>query len=83
MAIDEATARRLAAEALDRAGGAATVYRNPRYPFAPDALRAFEIGPYRVVVRFGEISSPATVEFDGWVFEIREDRLVTLFAPPQ
>ena len=83
MGLDEATARRLATEAVDQVGGAAHVYRNPRHPFAPHALRAIEIGEVRVVVRFGEISSPATVEVDGWVFEILDDRLVTLFAPPQ
>uniref|UniRef100_A0A831TGU6 Uncharacterized protein n=1 Tax=Thermorudis peleae TaxID=1382356 RepID=A0A831TGU6_9BACT len=81
MTIDEATALRLAGEAVDRAGGSRHIYRNPRHPFAPNALRSFEIEGYRVVVRFGEISSPAIVEVEGWVFEIQEEGLITLFRP--
>ncbi len=83
MAIDEATALRLAGQAVDQAGGSRYVYNSPRHPFALDAVRAFEIEGYRVVVRFGEISSPAIVEVEGWVFEIQEDGLVTLFGPPR
>ncbi|GBD17315.1 hypothetical protein HRbin26_02235 [bacterium HR26] len=81
MAIDEETALRLAGQAVDRAGGSRYVYNNPRHPFAHNAVRTFEIEGYQVVVRFGEISSPAIVEVEGWVFEVREEGLVTLFGP--
>ncbi len=81
MAIDEATALRLAGQAVDQVGGSRYVYHNPRHPFARNAVRAFEIEGYRVVVRFGEISSPAIVEVEGWVFEIQEEGLITLFRP--
>ncbi len=81
MAIDEETALRLAGQAVDRAGGSRCVYNNPRHPFARNAVRTFEIEGYQVVVRFGEISSPAIVEVEGWVFEVREEGLVTLFGP--
>lgn len=83
MTIDEETALRLADQAVDQVGGSRYVYNNPRHPFARNAVRSFEIEGYRVVVRFGEISSPAIVEVEGWVFEIQEEGLVTLFGPPQ
>lgn len=81
MAIDEATALELASRAVDSVGGSRYVYHRPRHPFAADAVRTVEIEGVRVVVRFGEISSPAVVEVEGWVFEIREEGLLTLFGP--
>ena len=82
MTIDEETALRLAGQAVDQVGGARYVYHNPRHTFARNAVRTFEIEGYRVIVRFGEISSPAIVEVEGWVFEVREEGLMTLFGPP-
>ena len=81
MTIDEITALRLAGQAVDQVGGNRYVYQNPRHPVARNAVRVFEFEGYRVIVRFGEISSPAIVEVEGWVFEVREESLVTLFGP--
>jgi len=82
MPLDEATARRLAEQAVEMAGGTRHVHDNPRHPFAPQASRTFTLEGERVTVHFGEISSPAYVEVAGYVFEILPDELRLLFAPP-
>jgi hypothetical protein len=83
VSLNEAQARALALQALDQLGGPRAVYRSPRHPFSPAGTRTLRIGAYDIRIRYGEISSPAVVELAGYVFEIRDDELILLFAPPQ
>ncbi|MCX2728440.1 protein-L-isoaspartate o-methyltransferase 1 [Thermomicrobium sp. 4228-Ro] len=82
-ALDEAHARALALRALDQLGGPRAVYRSPRHPFSLAGTRTLRIDEYEVRVRYGEISAPAVVELAGFVFEIRDEELILLFAPPE
>lgn len=81
MTLDEATAVRIAEDVVDQAGGSRRVHGNPRHPFARNANRTFEIDGHRVLLRYGEISSPAVVEVGGYVFEVQPEGLVKLFGP--
>lgn len=81
--LSETEARALALRALDELGGPRAVYRSPRHPFSPAGTRVLEIDDVQIRVRYGEISSPAVVELAGFVFEIRDDELILLFAPPE
>ena len=81
--IDESRATDLAQQAVDRAGGARMVYRNPRQPFSLHSTRVFEIEGTPVEIRWGEISSPAVATVAGWVFEIHEDGIDLLIRPPR
>ncbi len=88
MAIDETRtplteieALALAEEAVDLAGGTRQVYRNPRHPFALQPTTTFELAGRKVELRHGEISSPAIVSVEGWVFEIHEEEVELLMRP--
>lgn len=80
--LDEATATRLVTEALDAIGGPHTVYRNPRMAFARNATRMVEHEGYRIEIRYGEISSPAIVTIQRYVFEIHDDEVELLMTLP-
>ncbi|MBX5444184.1 hypothetical protein [Sphaerobacter sp.] len=79
--LDEATAYRLVTEAIERVGGTRRIHGNPRHPFSFDATREVEVQGYTVLIRYGEISSPAVAEVEGYVFEILADEVVKLFGP--
>ena len=81
--LGEAEATRLAGEAVDLAGGARMIYRNPRQAFSPNARQIFEIDGVPVEVQWGEISSPAIVSAAGYVFEIHEEGIDLLVRPPR
>jgi hypothetical protein len=81
--LREAEAMRLAGEAVDLAGGARMIYRNPRQPFSQNARKVFEIDGYPIEVRWGEISSPAIVTAGGYVFEIHDEGIELLVRPPR
>jgi hypothetical protein len=81
--LTEERATELAAQAVDLAGGARAIYRNPRHPFSPNAVKAFDVDGHRVEVRWGEISSPAIASVGGYVFEINEDGIELLIRPPR
>lgn len=81
--VSEAEATRLARRAVDLAGGARMIYRNPRQPFSLDSRKEFEIDGHVVEVRWGEISSPAIVTAGGYVFEILEHGIELLVRPPR
>jgi hypothetical protein len=76
---DEAMA--LAEEAVELAGGTRQVYRNPRHPFALQATTVYELSGRKVELRHGEISSPAIVSVEGWVFEIHDEAVDLLMRP--
>jgi hypothetical protein len=76
---DEAMA--LASEAVELAGGTRQVYRNPRHPFALNPTTNYELAGRSVELRHGEISSPAIVTVEGWVFEIHEEEIELLMRP--
>lgn len=76
---DEAMA--LATEAVELAGGTRQVYRNPRHPFALNPTTEYELAGRNVELRHGEISSPAIVSVEGWVFEIHEEEIDLLMRP--
>jgi hypothetical protein len=81
--IDEARATDLAQRAVDRAGGARMIYRNPRQPFSLHSYKVFDIDGTPVEIRWGEISSPAVATVGGWVFEIHEEGINLLIRPPR
>ena len=78
---EEATA--LAAQAVDQAGGAQMIYRNPRHPFSFHRAAVYDVGGHRAEVQWGEISSPAIVTVGGYVFEIGETGIELLIRPPR
>ena len=81
MPLDDDTALRLVLEAVDQAGGSRRIWSNPRHPFAMNATRTVEVEGHTVLIRYGEATSPAIAEIDGYVFEIREDEVFKLFGP--
>lgn len=81
--LTEAEATRLAQEAVDLAGGARMIYRNPRQPFSLNSRKDFEVEGHTIEVRWGEISSPAIVTAGGYVFEIHDEGIELLVRPPR
>jgi hypothetical protein len=81
--MTEEEATRLAAQAVELAGGARMIYRNPRQPFSPNARKVFDVEGHPVEVRWGEISSPAIVTAVGYVFEIHDHGIELLIRPPR
>jgi len=81
--MDEARATDLAEQAVDLAGGARMIYRNPRQAFSFDSIKTFEVDGEPVEVRWGEISSPAIATVGGYVFEILETGIELLIRPPR
>ena len=81
--LSEERATMLAEGAVDEAGGARMIYRNPRHPFSMHPTQIFEVDGYPVEVRWGEISSPAVVSVGGYVFEIVETGIELLIRPPR
>ncbi len=79
----EAEATRLAWQAVELAGGARMIYRNPRQPFSPNARKVFDVEGHAIEVRWGEISSPAIVTAAGYVFEIHDQGIELLISPPR
>jgi hypothetical protein len=81
--LTEQRATALAEQAVDLAGGARMVYRNPRQAFSTGAIKTFDVDGYPVEVRWGEISSPAIASVGGYVFEILETGIELLIRPPR
>lgn len=81
--MDEAEATRLAGEAVDLAGGARMIYRNPRQAFSLNSMKNFTIDGHKIEVRWGEISSPAIATVAGYVFEIHDSGIELLIRPPK
>lgn len=81
--IDEARATALAEAAVDQAGGAMMIYRNPRHPFSFHRTKIVTIDGHNVEIRWGEISSPAVATVAGYVFEIVETGIELLIRPPK
>ena len=81
--VTEAEATRLAWQAVELAGGARMIYRNPRQPFSPNARKVFDVEGHSIEVRWGEISSPAIVTAAGYVFEIHDQGIELLVRPPR
>lgn len=81
LSLDEQEATRIAAAAVDSIGGTRSVYRNPRMAYAFNATRTVEFEGHEVEVRYGEISTPAVVTVEGWVFQIYDDEIELLMRP--
>jgi hypothetical protein len=81
--LTESEATRLATQAVELAGGARMIYRNPRQSFSANSRKVFEIDGHAVEVRWGEISSPAIVTAAGYVFEIHDEGIELLVRPPR
>ena len=81
--MTEERATALAQEAVERAGGAKMIYRNPRQAFSAQSRRVFDVEGVPVEVRWGEISSPAIVTAGGYVFEILDWGIDLLVRPPR
>ncbi len=81
--LSEERATALAEQAVDRAGGARMIYRNPRQAFSLGATRSFEVEGHEVEIRWGEISSPAIATVGGYVFEIHAEGIELLIRPPK
>ena len=81
--LTEERATELAAEAVEQAGGARMIYRNPRQAFSAYSRKIYEVEGVPVEVRWGEISSPAIVSAGGYVFEILDWGIDLLVRPPK
>ena len=81
--LDEAAATRLARAAVEEAGGARMIYRNPRQAFSFNAIKTLTVEGHAVEVRWGEITSPAIATVGGYVFEILETGIELLIRPPK
>jgi hypothetical protein len=81
--MSEERATDLAQQAVDLAGGARMIYRNPRQAFSAYSRKVYEIEGVPVEVRWGEISSPAIVSAGGYVFEILDWGIDLLVRPPK
>jgi len=81
--IGEERATELAQQAVDQAGGARMIYRNPRQAFSAQSRKVVEIDGTPVELRWGEISSPAIVSVGGYVFEILDWGIELLVRPPK
>ena len=81
--LTETEATRLAWQAVDLAGGARMIYRNPRQSFSANSRKILEIDGHAIEVRWGEISSPAIVTAAGYVFEIHDEGIELLVRPPR
>ncbi len=79
--LNEDEAMALATEAVELAGGTRQIYRNPRHPFALSPTTIYELAGRKVELRNGEISSPAIVTVEGWVFEIHDEEIELLIRP--
>ena len=79
--LNEASATRIANEAVEMAGGPRRIYRNPRMAYAFNATRTVEVEGHTVEIRYGEISSPAIATVEGWVFEIHDESVDLLIRP--
>jgi hypothetical protein len=80
--MSEERATALAEAAVDLAGGARMVYRNPRQAFSAQSMKTYEVEGQAVEVRWGEISSPAVASVGGYVFEILDEGIEVLIRPP-
>lgn len=80
-ALTEERASELVWEAVARAGGTRSIYRNPRMAYATNARRSIEVDGYEVDIRYGEISTPAVATVEGWVFEIHDEEIELLIRP--
>lgn len=81
--LTEDAAAAHAEQAVERAGGSLMIYRNPRHPFAAQPYTTYQIDGHAVELRHGEISSPAVVTVEGYVFEIVESGIELLIRPPR
>jgi hypothetical protein len=79
--LDEERATDVVWQAVERAGGTRSIYRNPRMAFASNAKRIIEIDGHEVEIRYGEISTPAIATVEGWVFEIFDEEIELLLRP--
>jgi len=79
--LNEEEATRIATEAVNSIGGPRSVYRNPRMAYAFNATRMVDFEGHEVEVRYGEISTPAIVSVQGWVFQINDEDLELLMRP--
>lgn len=79
--LTEEKALAIVSAAVEQAGGTRQIYRNPRHPFAINPTTDYEIDGHTVELRPGEISSPAIVSVEGWVFEIHENDIELLMRP--
>lgn len=79
--LSEERAHELAWQVVELAGGTRAVYRNPKYAFSLQQTRDYQIDGYTIELRHGEISSPAIVTVEGWVFEVLDDEIELLMRP--
>jgi len=79
--LDEERATGIVWQAVEKAGGTRSIYRNPRMAFAFNARREIEIEGHIVEIRYGEISTPAIASLEGWVFEVHDEDIELLMRP--
>ena len=81
--LTEEQATEFAWEAIRRAGGTRSIYRNPRMAFSAQSRRMMDVDGTMVEIRYGEISTPAVATVQGWVFEIHDEDIELLIRPPK
>lgn len=79
--LTEERALALAWQVVELAGGTRAVYRNPRYAFSLQQTHDYQIDGHTIELRHGEISSPAIVTVDDWVFQVLDEDIELLLRP--
>jgi hypothetical protein len=78
---DQATA--LAWEAIQRAGGTRSIYRNPRQAFSAHSRRMMDIDGTPVEIRYGENLHPGCGDGPGLGLRIHDEDIELLIRPPK
>ncbi len=81
--LTNAQARRIASLGVAQAGGGWNIVSSPRHPFSMNSIQEEQVEDHTVRIHFGEMSSPAIVEVEGWVFEIKDDDELVLLDRPR
>lgn len=79
--ISEEMARRIVTEAVERLGGGRMIEASPRHAYSLRPTETVDVGEHQVLVTYGEMSSPAIADVEGWIFQIREAGLELLDRP--
>ena len=79
--LTEEQAHRLVDQAVEQAGGGRQIVGSPRHPYSINPTQEEIVDGHSVIIHFGEASSPAIAEVQGWVFEVRESETVMLDHP--
>lgn len=79
--LSEEQAHDVVAEAVERLGGGRAIESSPRHAYSLRPSGTVRVGEFEVLITYGEMSSPAIAEVEGWIFQVREAGLQLLDRP--